>query len=93
MPQDAHIDGGNRCGELDVRTVGVRKDEGSRVRAHRDSVKGGHVRGVWHENCTNFIIDYMGKHRLTLAACELLFSAISRGDTGRCLQSSVLVMK
>lgn len=50
MPQDANIDGGYRCGELDVRTVGVREDEGSRVRAHRDSVKGGYVRGAWHES-------------------------------------------
>lgn len=79
MPQDVHIDGGYRCGELDVRTVGVREDEGSRVRVHRDSVKGGHVRGVWHESCATFTIDYIGKHKLTFAACELLFSAISRG--------------
>jgi len=93
MPQDAHIDGGHRFGEHDVRTVGDREGEGIRARGHREPVKGGHARGVWHENCTNFIIDYMGKHRLTLAACELLFSTISRGDTGRCLQSSVLVMK
>ena len=85
MPQDAHIDGGHRFGEHDVRTVGGREDEGIRARGHREPVKGGHARGVWHENCTNFIIDYMGKHRLTLSACELLFSAISRGDTGRCL--------
>lgn len=93
MPQDADIDGGNRCGELDVRTVGDHEDEGSRVRAHRDSVKGGHARGVWHENCATFTIDYIGKHKLTFAACELLFSAISRGDTGRCPRLSVLVIK
>lgn len=93
MPQDAHIDGGHRCGELDVRTVGGREDEGSYVRAHRDLVRGGHVRGFWHESCASFTIDYIGKHKLTFAACELLFPAISRGDTGRCLRSSGLVMK
>lgn len=93
MRRDAHIDGGHRFGELDFRTFGEREDEGIRVRGHRDSVKGGHARGVWHENCTTFIIDYIGKHRLTLPACELLFPAISRGDTGRCLRSSGLVMK
>lgn len=93
MPQDAHIDGGYRFGELDVRTVGDREDEGIHVCGHRDSVNGGHVRGIWHENCAIFTIDYIGKHRLTLPVCELLFSAISRGDTGRCLRSSVLVIQ
>ncbi|WKS30255.1 hypothetical protein NLL29_01380 [Corynebacterium pseudodiphtheriticum] len=39
MPQDAHIVGGHRFGELDVRTVGDHEDEGIRVRVHRDSVK------------------------------------------------------
>ena len=93
MPQDAHIDGGYRFGELDVRTVGDREDEGIHVCGHRDSVNGGHVRGICHGSCATFIIDYIGKHKLTLTACELLFPAISRGDTGRCLRSSGLVMK
>ena len=79
MRQDAHIGGGHRCGEFDVRTVGGREDEGSRVRAHRDLVKGGHVRGVGYESCATFIIDCIGKHKLTFTACELLFPAISRG--------------
>lgn len=39
MPQDAHIDGGHRFGEHDVRTVGDREDEGIRARGHREPVK------------------------------------------------------
>ena len=39
VPQDAHIDGGHRFGEHDVRTVGDREDEGIRARGHREPVK------------------------------------------------------
>lgn len=45
---------------------------------------GSSVASVLAGACVTFTIDYIGKHKLMFAACELLFSAISRGDTGRC---------
>ncbi|ALA68383.1 hypothetical protein CLAC_01750 [Corynebacterium lactis RW2-5] len=55
-------------------------------------VNGGCVVVSRHRKLT-FIVDDIGKTKLTFPTCELLFLAFSHGDIGHCLRLSMLVIK